>query len=111
MNIDTTTTATTTPPTEAMLICCALAWQGNPLTGIDNQAATAARIVVTRTYTANTPPQILAWRTHTPPDSWAIRWAWARRITANAYPNALGLATLPHDHHELPAVHTGAPTE
>lgn len=99
----------TAAATEAMLICCALAWHGNPLSGLDYQPSTAERTVAIARHT-HTLRQILAWRTHTPPDSWAIRWRWAHRVTTQQFSHAPGLDNLPHDHHDLPAVHTGAPT-
>jgi hypothetical protein len=95
--------------TEALLICCALAWHGNPLTGLDCNRTLVQRTITIahHTYTAR---QILAWRTHTTPASWAIRWRWAHAVTTKHFAHAPGLNDLPHDHHDLPAVYTSTPT-
>ncbi len=91
------------PVTEAMIICSALAWKGNPLSGLDIHTGYAQRIVNT-TRLQHEPHEILNWRADTDPSSWTLRWAWGSRVIRQRFPYAVGLDTLPRAHEELPQV-------
>lgn len=88
---------------DALITCCALAWKGNPIAGLDLQPGYAHRLI-TRTRAEHTDQQILAWRTDytVSADSWDLRWGWALRMTRRHFRSHPGLAALPTDHNELP---------
>jgi hypothetical protein len=88
------------PVTEALIICCTLAWQGNPLGGLDT-GSPIIESIVRSTRTRHTTAQILNWRSATEPDTWSLRWRWARRITRRHYGHALGINALPLDERHL----------
>lgn len=87
---------------DAVIICCALAWHGNALSGQDCPRQHLDRIIATAC-ASHTHHQLLNWRSHTTPSTWDLRWRWAHRLTRKRYPHSLGIRTLPADHTELPA--------
>lgn len=89
-----------TGPSTALLTCCALAWHGNALAGLDMNPDYARRIARTTLDTA-THTELLAWRSNTPPASWDLRWNWALRILRLHFTSLPGIADIPRDHHAL----------
>lgn len=104
-------TAITTDPapsdiTEALILCCALAWKGNALSGLDHHRSYAENII-TATRTSHSTHQILHWRADTHPNTWNLNWKWARRLILAHFPNTSGADALPLSHHDaLPAATT-----
>lgn len=88
-------------PTEAMIICCALAWKGNPLAGLDMQRSYAQRIV-TVTRGKHHTRDIMNWCAETDPGTWSYRWAWGRRVTREHFASATGIDQLPTSHEDIP---------
>jgi hypothetical protein len=104
------TEPTTTPPdtttpalTEALIITCALAWKGNPLSGLDITLDRAQKLVSTARAVHGLEP-IVRWKVHTEPAEWTVRWLWAVRVVKALFPTALGLRTLFDRQEDLPAV-------
>lgn len=87
---------------DALIICCALAWHGNALSGLDYDSRQIERLV-TVTRVTHTTKQILQWRAHTTPSTWDVRWRWAHRVTRTHFTDAPGLSTLPPDHMDVHA--------
>lgn len=108
---------TTTPaehdpePLQTLLDCCALAWEGNPMTGLDVDPAYTSRIITT-SRALHTDTELPHWREHTDPGQWNLRWRWARHLTQQH----LGASAhaIPADHNDLPdalaAAHTATTT-
>lgn len=93
------TTTMPAPTTEAVILCSALAWKANFLAGLDLDPTYAHRII-TATQNTHTTNEILQWRAHTEPESWTLRWGWARRIMLTHFADTPGVTHLPADHHD-----------
>jgi hypothetical protein len=104
----TDTSPDTHPFTEAVLITCALAIAGNPLSGLGVDAE-AIRRIHTRARAEHTDTQLPRWRDHVDSSLWDLTWGWARQTTRRCFPDAEGIKTIPADYTDLPAELTPLP--
>lgn len=79
---------------EAMIIACALAGWGNPLSGNDMSRDRAERITRS-TLAEHTHDEVLSWQARVAPSEWTIRWRWAAAATDRLYRDVLDTSALP----------------
>lgn len=89
------------PVTEAIIIACALAWEGNPLAGLDVERAYVERMH-DNARSRHPDAELLTWRTYIDPAMWQLTWGWARRVVRQHYPGKSGVDNLPLRHEDLP---------
>lgn len=83
---------------EAVLMACALAWEGNAHAGVDVTVEQARRWVNRAMVNGRT--RVLGWRQYTFETLCDEQWRWAVRTLQRLFPDVPGAASLPEDHNE-----------